>query len=115
MWRGGVGKACLLPTLSFVGAQVALPCSVSTSRSSNRTGGSPASGSRMRHHAVAHGRLRVKLGNRTSPNRWVMYSAENRAPPLLRILCLLHNHRCSRLMVYVSTATYALLTGPKQK
>jgi hypothetical protein len=47
-WRGGVGWAYLLPTLSVVGASLAQPCSVSTSRSSNRTCGFPASGSRTR-------------------------------------------------------------------
>ena len=62
MWRGGLGKAYLFPTLSFVGASISQPCSVSTSRSSNRTGGFPASGSRTRLHAFAHGRLRVLCG-----------------------------------------------------
>jgi hypothetical protein len=47
-WRGGLGWAYRLPTLSSVGASLAQPCSVSTSRSSNRTGGFPASGSRTR-------------------------------------------------------------------
>ena len=42
MWRGG------LPTLSSVGASLAPPCSVSTPRSSNRTCGFDASGSRRR-------------------------------------------------------------------
>ena len=42
--------------------------SVSTSRSSNRTGGFPASGSRTRSHAFAHGRRRVSTGSRTSPS-----------------------------------------------
>ncbi len=30
MWRGGLGAAYLLPALSFAGASIALPCSVST-------------------------------------------------------------------------------------
>ena len=38
------------------------------SRSSNRTCGSPASGSRTRSHAFAHGRLRVRAGRWMSPN-----------------------------------------------
>ena len=38
----------LFPALSSAGASLGSPCSVSTSRSSNRTGGSPASGSRRR-------------------------------------------------------------------
>ena len=45
-WRGGLGGAYLFPALSSAGASLALPCSGSTSRSSNRTGGFPASGSR---------------------------------------------------------------------
>jgi len=34
MWRGGLGWACLFPALSFAGASLSKPCSVSTSRSS---------------------------------------------------------------------------------
>ena len=45
MWRGGLGAAYLFPPLSSGGASIASPCSVSTSRSSNRTCGFPASGS----------------------------------------------------------------------
>src|ERR1700735_775666 len=48
MWRGGLGAPYLFPALSSAGASLGSPCSVSTSRSSNRTGGSPASGSRRR-------------------------------------------------------------------
>src|SRR5467141_2950307 len=48
VWRGGLGGAYLLPTLSSGGASLAPPCSVSTSRSSNRTGLFQASGSRRR-------------------------------------------------------------------
>ena len=43
--RGGLGAAYLFPPLSSGGASIASPCSVSTSRSSNRTCGFPASGS----------------------------------------------------------------------
>jgi hypothetical protein len=50
-WRGGLGAAYLLPALSFAGASITVPCSVSTSRSSNRTCGFPASGFRTRTHA----------------------------------------------------------------
>jgi len=46
-WRGGVGPAYLLPPLSSGGASIAQPCSVSTSRSSNRTCRFPASGSHL--------------------------------------------------------------------
>src|SRR6202035_4957502 len=48
MWRGGLGALYLFPALSSAGASLSSPCSVSTSRSSNRTGGFPASGSRRR-------------------------------------------------------------------
>src|ERR1700693_5359171 len=48
MWRGGLGALYLFPALSSAGASLSSPCSVSTSRSSNRTCGSPASGSRRR-------------------------------------------------------------------
>jgi hypothetical protein len=48
MWRGGLGAAYRWPALSSAGASLAVPCSVSTSRSSNRTGGFTASGSRRR-------------------------------------------------------------------
>ena len=39
-----------------------------TSRSSNRTGGFPASGSRRRYHAPAHGKLAVRLPRLISPS-----------------------------------------------
>ena len=45
MWRGSLGAAYLFPPLSSGGASIASPCPVSTSRSSNRTCGFPASGS----------------------------------------------------------------------
>src|SRR5271155_622074 len=48
MWRGGLGSAYRLPALSSGGASLSGPCSVSTSRSSNRTCGFAASGSRRR-------------------------------------------------------------------
>jgi len=48
MWRGGLGSAYLVPALSSAGASLSGPCSVSTSRSSNRTCLSQASGSRRR-------------------------------------------------------------------
>src|ERR1700722_5086659 len=48
MWRGGLGAPYLFSALSSAGASLSSPCSVSTSRSSNRTGGSPASGSQRR-------------------------------------------------------------------
>jgi hypothetical protein len=47
-WRGGLGAAYPLPALSSAGASLAVPCPVSTARSSNRTCRFPASGSRTR-------------------------------------------------------------------
>jgi transposase len=55
-WRGGLGVAYLCPALSFAGASLAAPCSVSTSRSSNRACEFPAHGSPTgfsRQHAMA--------------------------------------------------------------
>jgi len=52
-WRGGLGDAYLLPALSFAGASIASPYSVSTSRSSNRTCSFPASGSPSESQAFA--------------------------------------------------------------
>ncbi len=48
VWRGGLGGAYRLPTLSSVGASLVRHASVSTPRSSNRTCGFAASGSRRR-------------------------------------------------------------------
>ncbi len=59
-WRGGLGGAYLFPTLSVAGASVSPPCSVSTSRSSNRACGFPAHGSPTgfaRQHTMARSRL----------------------------------------------------------
>jgi hypothetical protein len=39
MWRGGLGSAYLLPTLSSVGASLTPPCFRFHTRSSNRTCG----------------------------------------------------------------------------
>ncbi len=66
-WRGGLGRAYLLPTLSVVGASLAMPCSVSTSRSSNRTCGFPASGSRTRFILKAYA---VSEAHRDSRDPW---------------------------------------------
>ena len=56
------------------------PGSVSTSRSSNRTCRFPASGSRTRAHAFAHGSLRPRAARRTRPrNGLVRLAARGRA------------------------------------
>ena len=60
MWRGGLGLAYPFPALSSAGASLSGPYSVSTSRSSNRTCGFPASGSRRKHHGFAHEKLRFR-------------------------------------------------------
>jgi hypothetical protein len=55
-WRGRVGSGMsVYPAFACV-AQNRMPCPVSTSRSSNRTCGFAASGSRTRIHAHAHER-----------------------------------------------------------
>ena len=71
-WRGGLGGSLCsrFLALSSASATVSPPCSVSTSRSSNRTGGSPASGSRTWDpHAIRPRSCRVrKLVSRSSPS-----------------------------------------------
>ena len=64
MWRGGDRNGQWPLTGGFrrgTGASGEFHSSVSTSRSSNRTCGLPASGSRTRVHAFAHRRRRGKL------------------------------------------------------
>ena len=63
VWRGGLGEAKLVLPLSVGSASRASPYSVSTPRSSNRTGGFPASGSRTRPHAVFRVRRHRQLLN----------------------------------------------------
>jgi len=71
VWRGGLGAACRFPTLSVAGASLASPCSVSRPRSSNRTCGFPASGSRRRftRSRAASGRRpsAVEVTQRSAP------------------------------------------------
>ena len=69
MWRGGLGSAYLFPALSSTGASLAAPCSVSTSRSSNRACRFPAHGSRRKYHDFAHEKLRVRSLSLMSPKR----------------------------------------------
>ena len=96
MWRGGLGAAYPLPVLSGAGVSLADPYSVSTSRSSNRTCGFPASGFRTRTHACAHGKLRVSTDSFINPNVVSRYASGQRDQPELSILCFPHNHRRSR-------------------
>ena len=67
-WRGGLGEAYLLPALSSAGASIAPPCSVSTSRSSNRTCGSPASGSPSESQAFAFSMSDRRVGTGYNPS-----------------------------------------------
>ena len=62
MWRGG-GRIGLSVSAAFVWRCLSSRAmtSVSTPRSSNRTCRFPASGSRTRHHAFAHGRSRTAI------------------------------------------------------
>jgi hypothetical protein len=92
MWRGGLGLAYLLPALSFAGASLSKPCSVSTSRSSNWTGAVNASSSRRKHHDFAHEKLRVRSVSRTKPNLSCRVASEYFRVVSLAALCLAHNH-----------------------
>jgi hypothetical protein len=65
-WRGGLGQAQRFPALSAAGASLAWPCPVSTSRSSNRTCGFAASGSRTRTSRV---RARGPVGSSLEPQQ----------------------------------------------
>ncbi len=80
-WRGGLGMAYRLPALSSAGASLAMPCSVSTSRSSNRTGRSPASGSRTRNHAFRTREAFRPVVSWIRPNWPYRYSLGNCAVP----------------------------------
>jgi len=55
-----LGSAYLFPALSFAGASLALPCSVSTSRSSNPACGFPAPGFRTRLHSYSASHVRPR-------------------------------------------------------
>ena len=55
-----LGLAYLFPALSVAGASLASPCSVSTSRSSNRAGGFPAPGFRTRLYSYAASHVRPR-------------------------------------------------------
>ncbi len=105
MWRGSLGVAYPFPPLSSGGASIAPPCPVSTSRSSNRTCGFPASGSptdvAFRHTLTAlPGQLHLKpklvlesprllleevIGLRHSPDRCPLHKhIRSQAPSLHR-------------------------------
>ena len=71
--------------------------SVVTPRSSNRTCGTTASGSRRKCHEVAHGKLFVRVERQTRPSTWCRDASGNRPAPEPNTLCLAHNHRRSRL------------------
>jgi hypothetical protein len=92
MWRGGLGWACLFPALSSAGASLSKPCSVSTSRSSNRTGAINASGSRRKHHGFAHEKLRFRSASRTRPNLPCRTASEYLRNTGPFTLCLARNH-----------------------
>ncbi len=92
MWRGGLGAAYRFPALSAAGASLAGPCSVSTSRSSNRMCGFPASGSRRKGHDVAHGSLLVRLVRQTRPSTSCRDASGNLLVAGHTSLCLAHSH-----------------------
>jgi len=67
-------------------------CSVSTPRSSNRTGAFRASGSRRKAHEVAHGKLRVRAVRRTKPSTSCKSASGNCWVAGQDTLCLAHSH-----------------------
>ena len=67
-WRGCLGGTHRLPALSSAGASLVPPCPVSTSRSSNRTCRSPASGSHSNTQAFTFGAAVRRSGIGKSPN-----------------------------------------------
>jgi hypothetical protein len=104
MWRGSLGwPICFRPFRLPVPHYPDL-ASVSTSRSSNRTGAIHASGSRRKHHAFAHGKLAVRWVSRAKPNLAYRISSENLAILPACSLCLMLNHRRSLSTVCLSTA-----------
>jgi len=69
VWRGGGRSRGVAVSGGFRPTPVprSVPCSVSRPRSSNRTCGFPASGSRRRRHAFAHGHLHPSLTRGAPP------------------------------------------------
>jgi len=92
MWRGGLDLAYLFPALSFTGVSLSRPCSVSTSRSSNRTCAINASGSRRKRHGFAHEKLHVRLVIRTRPKWSWSLSSENFLDVAPDTLCFARSH-----------------------
>jgi hypothetical protein len=92
MWRGGLGGAYRLPTLSSVGVSLVPPCfrfhipliapDVRISRIRRSEKG----------HEVAHGKLRVRLVRQTRPSTLWRDPFGNRLVPGQSTLCLAHNH-----------------------
>jgi hypothetical protein len=82
-----LGWAYLCPALSVAGASLALPCSVSTPRSSNRAGGFPAPGFRTRLYYIycftrsPTNDCRYVPGSRYSPSFRYRCWSGNRAVP----------------------------------
>ena len=111
------GEAFQVPLQSRVESRcgaVAASRSVSTSRSSNRTCGSPASGFRTRTHAFAHERLRRRSIRFTRP-ACSRKAAGHWRYPLDRTLCFLRSHRRSRYRTCWSIRRYTRSTAPRLK
>ena len=104
VWRGCLDAAYPLPTLSSVGASLAPSCSVSTPRSSNRTGAFRASGSWRKVHEVAHGKLRVRVVRRTRPTTSCKAASGYCWVAGQDTLCLAHSHCRSLFRAWRSTA-----------
>jgi len=98
VWRGGLGSAYRFPALSFAGASLAPPCSVSTPRSSNRAGGFPAPGFRTRLYLICcftrspTNDCRYVRWSWYNPSSWYRYWSWNRFFPFPGTLNFAHNH-----------------------
>src|SRR5260370_2888916 len=93
-----LGLAYRFPALSVAGASLASPCSVSTSRSSNRAGGFPAPGFRTRLYFICFftrsptNSCRYVRWSWCNPSFWCRYWSWNRFFPCPGTLNFAHNH-----------------------
>jgi len=100
-----LGSCCWPTAFATVPVPQSRPWLRFQSRSSNRTCGTTASGSRTRPYAFAHGRSRVRSVSRARPNSWYRnWSGNCRVPLLPRFLYLRRNHWRSLHRVWLSTA-----------
>jgi hypothetical protein len=91
-WRGGLGEALRVAGSFVCRCPSSPPCPGSTPRSSNRTCGFAASGSRTRTHAFAHKRRRGRPSSLISLKVRRRYGSEyrDRLDPCTRSRCPSH-------------------------